>query len=165
MKQMMMQQTATMNNLMLIMTKNEERRLEVPNNIIQQTSTPGSTITNSQHSLSQQSTNTNKRKSIEGTTDEGTINTTPTEASTATTTENEYENEDEDEIEAMLEEQEDGEVNEQTQNRDGNSSQDITMTDGEQPNVAGDFETQFKDKTKSTDMFGSNAPSPGANRQ
>jgi hypothetical protein len=165
MKQMMMQQTATMNNLMLIMTKNEERRLEVPNNIIQQTSTPGSTITNSQHSLSQQSTNTNKRKSIEGTTDEGTINTTPTEASTATTKENEYENEDEDEIEAMLEEQEDGEVNEQTQNRDGNSSQDITMTDGEQPNVAGDFETQFKDKTKSTDMFGSNAPSPGANRQ
>jgi hypothetical protein len=62
MKQMMIQQTATMNNFMMLMSRNEERRQEVPIREIQQTSTPTSTITNSQFSLSQQSTSANKRK-------------------------------------------------------------------------------------------------------
>jgi hypothetical protein len=62
MKQMMIQQTATMNNFMMLMSRNEERRQEVPVREIQQTSTPTSTITNSQFSLSQQSTSVNKRK-------------------------------------------------------------------------------------------------------
>jgi C4-dicarboxylate-specific signal transduction histidine kinase len=61
-KQMMIQQTATMNNLMMLMAGNEERRQEIPLREIQQTSTPTSTITNSQFSLSQHSTNANKRK-------------------------------------------------------------------------------------------------------
>jgi hypothetical protein len=55
-KQIMLQQTTTMNNLMMIMARNEERRQEVPIKEIQPTSTPPSTITNSQFSLSQQST-------------------------------------------------------------------------------------------------------------
>jgi hypothetical protein len=41
---------------------NEERRQEVPIREIQRLSTPTSTITNSQFSLSQQSTSVNKRK-------------------------------------------------------------------------------------------------------
>jgi hypothetical protein len=52
MKQMMIQQTATMSNFIMIMSRNEERRQEVPVREIQQTSTPTSTITNSQFSLS-----------------------------------------------------------------------------------------------------------------
>jgi hypothetical protein len=51
-----------MNNLMMLMATNEERRQEIPIREIQQTSTPTSTITNSQFSLSQQSTSVNKRK-------------------------------------------------------------------------------------------------------
>jgi hypothetical protein len=52
-KQMMIQQTTTMDNLMMIMARNEERRQEIPIREIQQTSTPTSTVTNSQFSLSQ----------------------------------------------------------------------------------------------------------------
>jgi hypothetical protein len=55
-KQMMIQQTTTMINLMILMARNEERRQEIPIREIQQTSTPTSTITSSQFSLSQQST-------------------------------------------------------------------------------------------------------------
>jgi hypothetical protein len=61
-KPMMIQQTTTMNNLMMLMARNEERRQAVPIREIQPTSTPTSTITNSQFSLSQQSTSVNKRK-------------------------------------------------------------------------------------------------------
>jgi hypothetical protein len=51
-----------MNNLMMLMVRNEERRQEILIRIRQQTSTPtNSTITNSQYSLSQQSS-VNKRK-------------------------------------------------------------------------------------------------------
>jgi hypothetical protein len=65
-KQMMIEQTATKNNLMMIMARYEERRQEIPIGIIQQTSTStNSTITNSQFSLSQQSSCTNKRKLME----------------------------------------------------------------------------------------------------
>ena len=59
-KQMMMQQTTTINNFMMLMTRNEERRQEVPIREIQpivdlqQNSTPSSTITNSQYSQSQE---------------------------------------------------------------------------------------------------------------
>jgi hypothetical protein len=70
-KQMMIQQTTKMNNLMMLMARNEERRQEIPIRIIQQTSTPtNSTITNSQYSLSQQSS-VNKRK-IDGIADDET---------------------------------------------------------------------------------------------
>jgi hypothetical protein len=61
-KQMMIQQTTTMNNLMMSMARNEERRQEIPIGEIQEKATPTSTITNSQFSLSQYSTNANKRK-------------------------------------------------------------------------------------------------------
>jgi hypothetical protein len=70
-KQMMIQQTTTMNNLVMLMARNEERRQEIPIREIQQTSTPTSTITNSQFSLSQQSTSVNKRK-IDGIADDET---------------------------------------------------------------------------------------------
>jgi hypothetical protein len=62
---MMIQQTTTMNNLMMLMARNEERRQEIPTREIQQTSTPTSTITNSQFNLSQQSTSVKKEKLME----------------------------------------------------------------------------------------------------
>jgi hypothetical protein len=43
-KQTMIQQTTTMHNFMIILTRNKERRQEVPIRVIQQTSTPNSTI-------------------------------------------------------------------------------------------------------------------------
>ncbi|OEU08862.1 hypothetical protein FRACYDRAFT_249207 [Fragilariopsis cylindrus CCMP1102] len=70
MKQMMIQQATTMNNLMMIMTRNEDRRQGTPISIseiqpvidLQQGSTPASTLTNSQYSLSQeQLPSSNKR--------------------------------------------------------------------------------------------------------
>jgi D-ribose pyranose/furanose isomerase RbsD len=39
-KQMMIQQTATMNNFTMLMTRNEERGQEVPISVVQKTSTP-----------------------------------------------------------------------------------------------------------------------------
>jgi hypothetical protein len=84
MKQMMIQQATAMNNLMMIMSRNEERRQEVPIREIQQTSTPTSTITNSLFSLSQQSTSANKQK-IDGTPDDET-----TSASTLVTGPEQY---------------------------------------------------------------------------
>jgi hypothetical protein len=65
MKQMMMmQQATTMNDLMMIMSRKEERRQEVPIQEIQRLSTSTSTITNSQFSLSQQSTSVNKQNAM-----------------------------------------------------------------------------------------------------
>jgi hypothetical protein len=97
-KQMMIQQTATMNNLMMIMTRNEERRQEVPIREIQQiyTST-NSTITNSQFSLSQQSMSANKRK-IDGIVDDETTAASTLVIGIDQSTED-------DDIDAMLEEQ------------------------------------------------------------
>jgi hypothetical protein len=100
MKQMMIQQTATINNFMMIMSRNEERRQEVPIiREIQQTSTPTSTITNSQFSLSQQSTSANKRM-IDGIADDETTAASTTVIGTEPSIE-------EDDIDAMLEEQSD----------------------------------------------------------
>jgi hypothetical protein len=96
---MMIQQTATMNNLMMIMSRNEERRQEVPIREIQPASTLTSTITNSQFSLSQQSTSANKRK-LDGIADDDT-----TAVSTVVNDPRQKENENN--IDAMLEEQSD----------------------------------------------------------
>jgi hypothetical protein len=96
MKQMMIQQTATMNNFMMLMSRNKERRQEVPVREIQQTSTLTSTITNSQFSLSQQSTSVNKRI-IDGIAEDET-----TAVSTVVNESQQKENDDD--IDAMLDE-------------------------------------------------------------
>jgi hypothetical protein len=173
MKQMMIQQIATMNNFMMLMSRNEERRQEVPIREIQQTSTPTSTITNSQFSLSQQSTSANKRK-IDGIADEETTAASTTVIGTELSIE-------EDDIDAMLEEQSDAMEEIQTEQEE---AMDITMTDNEETTAtpqqkqqevttkgtttamaAGDFEQQFNRKKKATEQKGSNAPAIGANRQ
>jgi cell shape-determining protein MreC len=172
-KQMMIQQTATMNNFMMLMTRNEERRQEVPIRVIQQTSTPtNSTITNSQFSLSQQSTSVNKRK-IDGIADDETTAASTLVIGTIQSTE-------EDDIDAMLEEQ--SEALEEIRAEQG-EEMDVTMTDNEQTTTnkqqqqkqttntgkvttalaAGDFEQQFNMKRQ--DKTGSSAPITGANRQ
>jgi hypothetical protein len=118
MKQMMIQQTTTMNNFMMLMSRNEERRQEVPVREIQQTSTPTSTITNSQFSLSQQSTSVNKRK-IDGIAEDKTT--------TVSTVVNEpQQKENEDNIDAMLEEQSNAIEEIQMEQEEIN---DITMED------------------------------------
>jgi hypothetical protein len=118
MKQMMIQQTATMNNFMMLMSRNKERRQEVPVREIQQTSTPASTITTSQFSLSQQSTSVNKRR-IDGIAEDET-----TAVSTVVTEPQQKENEDD--INAMLEEQSDAIEEKRTEQEETN---DITMED------------------------------------
>jgi hypothetical protein len=95
-KQMMIQQTETMNAFMMLMTRNEGRRQEIPTRVIQQPSTPSSTITNSQYSQSQQSTSANKGK-IDGIADD--------ETTAISTVLNELSTRDEEDIDVMLEEQ------------------------------------------------------------
>jgi hypothetical protein len=152
MRNMMMQQTATMNNLMLIMTRNEERRQEVPISINQQSSTPSSTLTNSQYSLSQQSS-ANKRKYAKNGEEETAASTVETGM------------EMEDDISVGTEVQTEEQQQEQQQ-------QDVTMKDDEQNEekqqeetstalAEGDFDTQFP---KMNDKS-SNAPGQGVNRQ
>jgi len=171
-KQMMIQQTTTMNNFMMLMTRNEERRQEVPIReiqpirTIQQTSTPTSTITNSQYSQSQQSTSANKRK-IDGIADDET-----TAVSTVING-----------IEHMAEEGDDNDMiddqMEEMEEFTGEQTHDVTMEDNEQELnqqqqqittntttnaiVAGDFSHQFK--ARSTHTNKNNAPETGANRQ
>jgi hypothetical protein len=163
-KQMMIQQTTTMNNLMMLMA--EERLQEIPIREIQQTSTPTSTITNSQFRLSQQSTSENKRK-IEGIVDNET-----TALSTVETSTKRMEN-DED-IDKMLEQQ-DGNIEIQE-----TEMTDTTMTDNgqsttskqQQPTIsrntilttAGDFNHQFNIQTKSIETTNNSTPT-GVNRQ
>jgi hypothetical protein len=162
----------------MLMTRNEERRQEVPIREIQpireilQTSTPTSTITNSQFSLSQRSSSANKRK-IEGIADDET-----TAASTLAGTD--QVNEDDD-IEAMLEEQDDAIEETRTEEEE---TMDVTMTDEEQPTrntsqqqqetttiskttalVEGDFDHQFSTNTKQNDKTGRNTPATGVNQQ
>jgi hypothetical protein len=176
MKQMMIQQTATISNFMMIMLRNEERRQEVPIREIQQTSTPTSTITNSQFSLSQQSTSANKRK-IDGIADDKT-----TAASTTVIgiigTDLSIE---EDNIDAMLEEQSDAMEEIRTKQEE---AMDVTMTDNAEATAppqqkqqevttngtttsmaAGDFEQQFNRNKKGNKQKGSNTPVIGANCQ
>ncbi|OEU19894.1 hypothetical protein FRACYDRAFT_235957 [Fragilariopsis cylindrus CCMP1102] len=132
-KQMMIQQTTTMtnqtttmNNLMMLMTKNEERRQgslisEIQPVIdLQQGSTPASTLTNSQYSLSQeQSTSSNKRPK-HGLDDD--------ETTALSTVENGTSDEpDEGEQEDMIEEQMEATTNEE--------SNDVKMGDNDQTRV------------------------------
>jgi hypothetical protein len=121
MKQMMIQQTTTMNNIMMLISRNEERRQEVPIREIQQTSTPTSTITNSQFSLSQQSTSAIKRK-IDGIADDETTSASTTVIGTDPSTE-------EDDIDAILEEQSDAIEEIKTKQEE---VVDVTMTDNEE---------------------------------
>jgi hypothetical protein len=173
MKQMMIQQTATMNNFMMLISRNEERRQEVPIREIQQMSTPTSTITKSQFSLTQQSTSANKRK-IDGIADDETT-------AASTTVIGAEQSIEEDDIDAMLEEQSDAMEEIRTEQEE---AMDITMTDNEETTAppqqkqrevttkgtttamaAGDFEKQFNRKKKATEQKGSNVPAIGANRQ
>jgi hypothetical protein len=115
-KQMMIQQTETMNTLMMLMTRNKERRQEIPIRVIQQASTPSSTITNSQYSQSQQSTIANKRK-IDGIADD--------ETAAVSTVVNEPNPGEKDDTDAMLEEQSDAIEEIRTEEEEN----DTTMTD------------------------------------
>jgi hypothetical protein len=164
MRNMMMQQNATMNNLMLIMTRNEERRQEVPININQQSSTPSSTLTNSQYSLSQQSS-ANKRKYAKNGEEETAASTVETGMERENMEEEEITVEMEDDISVGTEVQTEEQQQEQQQ-------QDVTMKDDEQNEeklqeetstalAEGDFDTQFP---KMNDIS-SNAPGQGVNRQ
>jgi hypothetical protein len=164
MKNMMMQQTETMNNLMMIMARNEERRQEVPISIIQQSSTPSSTITNSQYSLSQQSS-ANKRK----------YGKNEEEATAASTVETgmDRDNMEEEEVEVEMEEdrsEEKEEIEEEQQQQDvimeeeEQQQQEQRETTGNKKDsalAAGDFDTQFPKMNDKT----SNAPGQGVNRQ
>jgi hypothetical protein len=173
MKQMMIQQTATMNNFMMIMSRNEERRQEVPVREIQPASTPTSTITNSQFSLSQQSTSVNKRK-LDGIADDDT-----TAVSTVVNEPQQKENEDD--IDAMLEEQSDAieeiqaeqdELNNITmEDKDQNTATQQQQIQQEKTNnritaaiTEGDFTHQFRDKTKNIDTI-NNSTLTGVQRQ
>jgi hypothetical protein len=171
-KQMMIQQTTTMNNFMMLMTRNEERRQEVPIREIQpirttqQTSTPTSTITNSQYSQSQQSMSANKRK-IDGIADD--------ETTAVSTVIKGIENmAEEGEVIEMIDDQ-----MEEMEEFTGEQTNDVTMEDNEQELnqqqqqittstttnaiVAGDFSHQFKVRSTNTDK--NIASAPGANRQ
>jgi hypothetical protein len=169
MTKMMMQQNETMNNLMMIMTRNEERRQEVPISIIQQTSTPSSTITNSQYSLSQQSSANKRKYGKNG--DEAT-------AASTVETETEGENMEEGEVVAEMEDDSLDEIEEQIEAQQQEHQQkDVIMKDDEQNQAKqqetatsrankalaeGDFDTQFP---KLNDKFKKNAPFPGVNQQ
>ena len=188
MKQMMIQQTTTMNNLMLIMARNEEqRRQEIPTNIIQQqTSTPSnSTMTNSQYSLSQHSTNANKRK----------ITIADDETTAVSTVLNGHEQMiEDDDIDAMLEDRESAieelekeetkqqNINNNSNSNNDSSTDDVTMTDQIETNqqqqkditnstntasmAAGDFNHQFNtNKNTETNNDTKNAPYTGVNQQ
>jgi len=187
MQQMMMQQSEnmqqqadTMNTFMMLMTRNEVRRQdepiqelpirEIPIRGLIPASTPTSTITNSQFSLSQQSTSANKRK-IDGIADDETTAVSTLVIGTDTSTE-------EDDIDAMLEEQSNALEEIRTE-----QEEDVTMIDNEQaPSsvqqqqqttitgkvttaiAAGDFDHQFN-MNKNTKDRTNIASEPGANRQ
>jgi hypothetical protein len=168
MKQMTMQQAATMNNLMMIMTRKEKRRQEVPIREIQRLSTPTSTITNSQFSLSQQSTSVNKQN-CDGIADDET-----TAASTLVIGQDQ--STEDDDIEAMFEEQSDAIEERRTEQE----AVDVTMTDNEQTPptrqeitlntentaiAAGDFNHQFNTDKRGNNISERPASITGANRQ
>jgi hypothetical protein len=170
-KQMMIQQTTTMNNLMMLMARNEGRRQEIPIREIHQTSTPASTITNSQFSLSQQSTSVNKRK-IDGIADNETTAISTVETGT-------IQMEDDEDIDKMSEQQ-NGNIGLQE-----TETTDITMTDNAQSTAstqqqqqsqqettrirnmisttAGDFNQQFNIQPKSSET--TNSTPTGVRRQ
>jgi hypothetical protein len=171
---MMIQQTVTMNNFMMLMSRKEERRQEVPVREIQQTSTPTSTITNSQFSLSQQSTSVNKRK-IDGIAEDET-----TAVSTVVNEPQQKENEDN--IDAMLDKQsntieeirmEQEEINNITMEDKDHGTNNQTQQQQQKEStpgrittalVAGDFTHQFSNNTSCKDKTNHSTPS-GVNRQ
>jgi hypothetical protein len=146
---------------------------EIPIREIQPTSTPTSTITNSQFSLSQQSISANKRK-IDGIADDETTAASTTIIGTDPSTE-------EDDIDAMLEEQTDAidelrteqegamEVtmadNDETTSNQQQQQQDSTTTRITTVIAEGDFDHQFNINKKSTVQKGGSVPIIGANHQ
>jgi hypothetical protein len=174
-KQMMIQQTATMNNFMMLITRNEERQQGIPNRVVQQMSTPSSTITNSQFSLSQQSPSANNRK-CDGIAD----NETTAISIVVHGPENMAADEESDE---MIEDQTDGTAEQQIDQRE---LKDATMEDNQQITTnqqqqqkqqamitttntinttvaAGDFRHQFN--LKPSNEHTSSSTSNGANQQ
>jgi hypothetical protein len=171
-KQMMIQQTETMNAFMMLMTRNEERRQEIPTRVIQQPSTPSSTITNSQYSQLQQSTSANKRKIDEIADDETTA---------ISTVLNEPPPRDEDNIDAMLEEHAET-IDEERKEQE--EIDDTTMTDKDHNTITpqqqeqqetsttkittaiaeGDFSHQFNNNTNRTENIYDSTPT-GVNQQ
>jgi hypothetical protein len=181
----MHQQAETMNAFMMLMTRNEARRQETPIQEIpireipfpiretQPISTPTSTITNSQFSLSQQSTSANKRK-IDGIADDETTAASTTMLGTEPSTE-------EDDVDAMLEEQSDAieeirteqeEINDtkmtdidyNPSNQNQQEQQEMTTNRNTTTIAAGDFSHQFSDNPKSIDTINNNTPTR-VNRQ
>ena len=133
---MMIQQATTMNNLMMIMTRNEDRRQGTPISIseiqpvidLQQGTTPASTLTNSQYSQSQEQSPSSNKRPKHGLDDDETTALSTIENGTT---------------EDMIEEQIEATINEQ--------SNDVTMGDNDEQttvettntaNVPGDF-SQF----------------------
>jgi hypothetical protein len=132
-KQMMIQQTTTMNNLMMLMARNEERRQEIPIREIRRTSTPTSTITNSQFSLSQQSISVNKRK-IDGIADDETTAISTVETGT-------------------IQMEDDEDMDKMSEQRNGNiglqetETTDTTMTDNAQSTASTHQQQQSQQET------------------
>jgi hypothetical protein len=168
----MQQQSETMNNFMMLMTRNEERRQEIPTRVIQQPSTPSSTITNSQYSQSQQSTSVNKRK-IDGIADD--------ETTAVSTVVNESNTREEDDIEAMIEEQSEAmeeiraeqeeidttmtDTDQNATNRQQHEQHEETTTNRITAAIAeGDFRHQFRNEPKSIETNENSTPI-GVNRQ
>jgi hypothetical protein len=181
----MRQQAETMNAFMMLMTRNEARRQGTPIQEIpireipiltretQPISTPTSMITNSQFSLSQQSTNANRRK-IDGLADDETTAASTTMLGTDPSTE-------EDDVDAMLEEQSDAieeirteqeEINDtkmtdidyNISNQNQQEQQEMTTNRITTAIADGDFSHQFSDNPKSIDTINNNTPT-GVNRQ
>jgi hypothetical protein len=122
-----------MNNLMMLMARNEERRQEIPIREIQQMSTPTSTITNSQFSLSQQSTSVNKRK-IDGIADDKTTAISTVETGT-------------------IQMEDDEDINKLSEQRNGNTriqeteTTDTTMTDNDKSTASTQHQQQPQQET------------------
>ncbi|OEU07155.1 hypothetical protein FRACYDRAFT_251686 [Fragilariopsis cylindrus CCMP1102] len=138
MKQMMIQQATTMNNLMMIMTRNEDRRQGTPISIseiqpvidLQQGSTPASTLTNSQYSLSQEQSPSSNKRPKHGLDDDETTALSTIENENGTT-------------EDMIEEQIEATINEQsTDVTMGDNDEQTTVETTNTANVPGDF-SQF----------------------
>jgi hypothetical protein len=137
-KQMMIHQTTTRNNLMMMMARNDVRREEVPISFTQQPS-PNSTITNSQHSLSQQSTNAKKRIRMGGIGDN--------ETTAASTVIQGQDNAEDDSTDKMLEDQEEviKELETEQQNsNDSTGTTDIAMTDNAQIEIIHQQQQQIR---------------------
>jgi hypothetical protein len=161
-----------MNAFMMLMTRNEERRQEIPTRVIQQPSIPSSTITNSQYSQSQQSTSANKRK-IDGIADD--------ETTAISTVLNEPPTRDEDDIDVKLEEQSEAieEEGKEQEEIDGTTMTDkdhnaITHQQQEQQETSntkittviaeGDFSHKFSNNTNRTENINNSTPT-GVNWQ